>query len=64
MTQAGVVTIKMVTEILLHFSYIQELRAQLVQRGLFAFILDLQSSLLNQSTKAMTLVKEALTNLA
>ena len=64
LTHAGVVTIKMVSELLLHFAYIQELGPTLVQKGLCSLILDLQSCILNQSTKAMNLVKEALTNLA
>ena len=47
LNQAGVVTIKMVSEILLHFAYIQELGPMLVQKGLLKLILELQSSLLN-----------------
>ena len=47
LTQAGVVTIKMVSEILLHFSHIQDLTTKLVQRGILTLILDLQSALLN-----------------
>ena len=54
----------MVSEILLHFAYIQELGPILIQKGLLSLILDLQSSILNQSTEALILVKEALINLA
>ena len=41
LNQSGVVTIKMVSEILLHFAYIQELGPILVQKGLLSLILDL-----------------------
>ena len=36
----------------------------LVQKGAIGLILDLQSALVSQSTQAMTVVKEALINLA
>ena len=61
---AGVLSIRMVSEILLHLAELTPSRPMLVQKGAIGLILDLQSALVSQSTQAMTVVKEALINLA
>lgn len=61
---AGVVSIRMVSEILLHLGEATQLRPIMVQKGVLSLLVDLNSAVVAQSTTAMTIVKEALANLA
>ena len=60
---AGVIALKMVSEILLHLGDLTVMRPMLVQKGVLGLIIDMQSAITSQSTSAMTSVREALLNL-
>lgn len=62
--EAGVTSIKMIAEGLLHIAMDASLIPILVQKGALGLILDLKSSVLDQSTESMLVSREALINLA
>lgn len=62
--KAGVVTIKMVSEILLHLGSNPKNVRMLISYGVLTQLLNMKSSLINQSTQSLTPVKESLINIA